>query len=86
MCFSLDFLKQILILAVVIIAIIGILNLLIPYIVRRLGVTMGEGWNVVVSAFKIFLWAVVAIVVIIICFQLIACLLSFSGGTLLPHR
>lgn len=86
MCFSLDFLKQLLILAVIIIAVIGILNLLIPYIVSKLGASLGDGWNIVVQAFKIFIWAVVAILVIIICFQLISCLLGYSGGLFLPHR
>jgi len=86
MCFSLDFLKQILILAVVVVVIVGILQLLIPYIMKKLGAQLGEGWAIIVSAFKIFLWAVVAIVVIIVCFELIACLLNFSGGSILPHR
>ena len=79
MCFSLDFLKQVLILAVVIVAIVSILGLLIPFIVARLGLALGEGWAVCVRAFKIFIWALIAILVIIFCFELIACLLSFSG-------
>ena len=54
MCFSWDFIKQVLILAVVIVAIIGILQLIVPYIIRRLGVTLGEGWNVIVGAFRVF--------------------------------
>ena len=86
MCFSLDFIKQVFILVVVIVAIVAILNLLIPFIVKKIGVTLGEGWAVVVAAFRIFLWALVAIVVIIFCFELIACLLTFTGGSLLPHR
>ena len=86
MCFSLDFLKQILILAVVIIAIVSILGLLVPFIVNKLGIALGAGWAICVSAFRIFIWALVAIVVIIFCFELIACLLSFTGGSMLPHR
>lgn len=86
MCFSMDFLKQILILAVVIVAIIAILNLLIPFIVGKLGIALGEGWGVCVRAFKIFVWALIAIIVIIFCFELISCLLSFTGGGLLPRR
>lgn len=85
MCFSLDFLKQVLILAVVIIAVVGILNLLVPFIASKLGVALGDGWAVIVGAFKIFVWAIVAIIVIIFCFELIACLLTYSGG-ILPHR
>lgn len=86
MCFSMEFLKQILILAVVIVAVMGILNLLIPYIAARLGASLGDGWSIIVQAFKIFIWAIVAIIVIIFCFELIGCLLSYSGTTLLPHR
>lgn len=85
MCFSLDFLKQILILAIVIIAVIGILNLLIPFVVSKLGASLGDGWNVVVSAFKIFVWALVAIIVVIFCFEMISCLLSYSGPLLPRH-
>jgi ABC-type dipeptide/oligopeptide/nickel transport system permease subunit len=79
MCFSMEFLKQVLILAVVIVAIVSILGLLIPFIVSRLGLALGEGWAVCVRAFKIFIWALVAILVIIFCFELIGCLLSFGG-------
>ena len=86
MCFSLDFLKQILILAVVLVAIISILGLLIPFIVAKLGLVLGSGWALCVAAFRIFIWALVAIIVIIFCFELIACLLSFTGGSVLPHR
>lgn len=82
MCFSWDLIKQVLILAVVIVAIVGILQLIIPYIVSKLGIVLGEGWNVVVGAVRIFIWALVAIVVIIVCFELIACLWSFAGGGL----
>jgi hypothetical protein len=80
MCFSMEFIKSILIWVVVIVAIIAILNLLIPYIVSKIGVTLGGGWAVCVAAFKIFIWALVAIVVIIFCFELISCLISFTGG------
>ena len=86
MCFSLDFLKQVLILAVVLVAVIAILGLLIPFIVSKLGLVLGEGWALCVAAFRIFIWALVAIIVIIFCFELISCLLSFTGGSLIPHR
>jgi hypothetical protein len=87
MCFSLELIKQLLILAVVIVAIIAILQLLVPFIFRKLGITPGEGWAVIVGAFRIFFWALIAIFVIIICFELIACLLQFTGGIpFLDHR
>jgi ABC-type dipeptide/oligopeptide/nickel transport system permease subunit len=61
------------------VAIVSILGLLIPFIVARLGLALGEGWAVCVRAFKIFIWALIAILVIIFCFELIGCLLSFGG-------
>ncbi len=79
MCFSMEFLKNILILAVVIVAVLSILGLLIPFIVGKLGLALGEGWAICVQAFRIFIWALVAILVILFCFELIACLLSFTG-------
>lgn len=84
MCFPLDFIKTLLILAVVVVAIVAILNLLVPFILTKLGVALGEGWAVVVGAFRILLWAIIAIAAILICFQIIACLLSFSGGLHFP--
>lgn len=87
MCFSLEWLKQILILVVVVVAIIAMLKILIPFIVKKIGVELGEGWSVVVQCFRIMCWAIVAILVIIIVFMMISCLLSMTGGvSLLPHR
>ena len=86
MCFSLDFIKQILIMIVVFGAIIAILGLLIPFVVKRMGLVLGEGWALLVQIFRIFVTAVIIIIVIIVAFELIACLFSFTGGTLLPHR
>jgi hypothetical protein len=77
-----------LILAVIVFAVIGILRLLIPYVFASLGwPATGGGFAVVTGALNIALWAVVAILVIIFCFMLISCLMSFGGGvSLLPHR
>ena len=88
MCFSWEFIKQVLILAIVVVAIIGILQLVIPFVISKLGASLGEGWNVVIGAFRILVWAVIAIIVVIICFDIIACLWSYVGGSgsLLPHR
>ena len=85
MCFSFDFIKQLLIFGVVIVAIIGILQLVVPYIVSKLGIALGEGWGVIVGAFRIFIWALVAIFVIIVCFELISCLWSYAGNGVLFH-
>lgn len=88
MCFSLAWLQQILIFLIIIGAIVAILKLVVPYALSMLGAELGAGANLVIAVFKIVLWAIVAIFCVIICFQLIACLLSYSGGmpSLLPHR
>jgi hypothetical protein len=89
MCFSMDWLMHILILCVIVGGIIAILKVVIPYALSKMGASIGEGANVVVQVFKILLWCVIAIVVIVICFQVISCLWSMGGGsmgTLLPHR
>ena len=86
MCFSMDLIKQLLILAVIIIVVFGILKLIVPYILTKAGVAVGEGMNVVISAFKLAFWGFIAIVAIILCFELIACAISWSGGLSLPRR
>jgi len=87
MCFSLEFLKAILILAIVIVATIAILKLLVPFIASKLGMSLGEGWNLCVAIFRIFIWAIILIVIVIFAFQLISCLWSYVGGAgLLPRR
>lgn len=86
MCFSLDWIKQLLILAVVVFAIVGILQLLIPYVITKMGITLGDGANVVIGVFRIAFIAAIVILVIIICFTVIACLWHYVGGmSLLPH-
>ena len=71
----------IIILAVIIMAVIGILRIIIPYALTKLGVSaVSEGVNIVLSCLRIALIAVVIIVVVIIVFQIIACLLGWAGG------
>lgn len=86
MCFSFDFIRQILILIVVFGAIVAILGLLIPFVVKKMGLVLGEGWALLVQIFRIFVWAIVIIIVITIAFELISCLWSFVGGSILPRR
>ena len=83
MCFSLGWIEQVLIRLVILLAVVGIIKLLLPYLLAQLG----AGGAVIIQALKIVLWAVVAIFVIIVCFDLISCLLSAGGGfSLMPRR
>lgn len=85
MCFSMELIKQLLILAVVIVVVFGILKLIVPYVMSRAGFVAGEGFNLLVAAFKLVFWGFVAIVLIVVCFELIACVISWSGGLRLPR-
>jgi hypothetical protein len=87
MCFSMDWLLHILILGVIIAAVFAILSLVIPWALSKMGAEVGEGVSMLMRVFRIALWAVVIIVVLVIVFQIIACLLSYGGGvSILPHR
>ncbi len=86
MCFSLDLIQHLLIIAVVIIVVLGILALIVPFVVSKMGGALGEGYALLVKVFKLVFWGFVAIALILICFQLIACVISWSGGISLPRR
>ena len=70
MCFSLQWLEQLLVWIVIVCAVIGILKLLLPFVLTQLGV----GGGIILAAINIVIWAVIAIFVIYVCFDLISCL------------
>ena len=83
MCFDLAFFENLLIWLVVITAIVLLLKLLVSAISSQFG------WaaNTVLEAFKIIMWAIIFIAVIVIIFDLIGCLLGVSGLHFPPlHR
>jgi hypothetical protein len=84
-CFSLGWLEQVLVWIVVLVAVFAIVNLLIPFVLSQASGALGAGVNVIIAALRIVLWAVIAIVVIYVCFDLISCLLSHTGGLALPR-
>lgn len=86
MCFSLAWFRDLLVLLVIVAAIYGILKIIIPYALSKMGAVIGEGASVLVACFKIALWAIIAIFVIYIAFALISCLWSYSGGFPLMPR
>lgn len=79
MCLSLEWLKEILIWLVIVVAIVAILRLLIPAVLTQLGWAGGLIMNIL----NIAVWAFVLIVVIIFAFGLIDCLAG-AGGVHLP--
>ncbi len=80
MCFSLAALQQFLIWLIVIVAVVALLKLVVPYILSMLGVSGG----IIMAAINIFVWAIVAIFVVMFIFQLISCLVGAGGGLHMP--
>lgn len=80
MCFTLQWLGQLLVWAAIIGAVYAIVSLLLPYAFKNLG----EPGTVILRVLTIIMWAVIAIFVIWICIDLIQCLLSMGGGLHLP--
>lgn len=78
-CFTLGFLKDLIIWCIVIAAVIAVIQLLIPWITS---IT----WPILGQALTIILWAFVAIAVVTIIFQLLSCLVGGSGNIGFPHR
>jgi hypothetical protein len=76
MCFSLAWIEQILIWAVIVVAVVAIIKILIALVLPQLG------WagSIIMQVLNIVMWAVIAIFVIVICFDLIGCLISYA-----PH-
>lgn len=73
MCFSLEWIKDLLIWLVCVCAIVALLRLLVPYILGMLGIAGG----ILMQAINIFVWAIVCIAVIYFVFMLIGCLGGF---------
>jgi hypothetical protein len=82
-CFSLLWLEQLLIDLVVICAVVAVIRLLVPWVLSKFG---GTG-SIIARIIDIVLWAIVAIFVIIVVFQLLSCLLGAGGFAMfqLPH-
>lgn len=77
MCFSLEWLKDLLVFLVIVCAVIALVMLLIRFVVPKLGVG-GEIIAFVLAALRIILWAFVCIAAIYFIFALISCV-SGSG-------
>lgn len=79
MCFSIQWIEQLLVWLVIVCAIVAILRLLLPWVASQIG-------GIIPAVINIVLWAVIAIFVIYFCFALIECLIGAGGGLpLFPH-
>lgn len=89
MCFSLEWLKQVLIWCVIIGAIIAFLQLVVPWVLSKLPQkpALAEAINMIAQVFWICVYAAIVIFVIYIVFDLIQCLINYGGGfPSLPRR
>jgi hypothetical protein len=80
MCFTLEWLEQLLVWLVIVGAIIAILRLVIPWVLAQLGIP------IISQVLNIILWAIVCIIVIWIVFALLSCLVGMGGVGLFPHH
>jgi hypothetical protein len=71
-CLSLGFIEQLLIWLIVIGAVIAIVRLLVPIALGPLG----QPGSTLVAALNIIVWAIVAIAIVIIVFDLLACVIG----------
>ena len=78
MCFSLEWIEQILVWLVIVCAIFALLKLVVPFILAQIGVAGG----IIMQAINIIVWAFVCICVIYFVFMLIGCL---GGGLVFPR-
>ncbi len=68
-CFTLAFLEQLIVYAIVVAAIVGVLQLLIPWL-------SSVTWPIIGQIIKIILWAIVAIVIVYLIFALLSCVIG----------
>lgn len=80
-CLSFLWLEQLLILLVLIVAAVTIVNLLVPWLLAQIG-GPPDG-SVIVTVLRVIVWAIVAIFIIYLVFDLLSCL--FGGGLALPR-
>lgn len=86
MCFSMEWIEHLLILAVVVTAIVLILQAIINYVLPNLPAMFAGAVGLITQIIKIVIWAIIIIAVIIFAFSMISCLWSMSGGlSIMPH-
>lgn len=82
MCWSLGFLEDLIIRLIILGAVIAIIKIIVPWILSFIGPISAP----VVQILYIILWAIVAIWVVIICFELFQCLIGAGGFSIVPRR
>ena len=85
-CFSMQWLEQLLVYCVILMAVFAIIRLVVPWALSK----FGGDFAIVGQVINIILWAIVIVLIIYIVFGLLSCLMSMGGGfgSLMPpvHR
>lgn len=74
MCFSLEWLRDVLIWIIVICAVVALIQLLTRFVVPKLTNVSAEVISFIIQALTIIMWAVICIAAVIFIFSLISCL------------
>jgi hypothetical protein len=77
MCFSLEWIKEILIWLICVAVIVALLRLVLPYVLQFLGVAGG----IIMQAINIVIWGIILLFLVVFVFDLIGC---FAGGLHMP--
>lgn len=85
MCVSWGWVENLLIWLVVVGVVFALLRLLVPFILSKLGIPLGDVWAIILRACSIVLTGIILVALILFIFGLIGCL---TGGmpSLIPHR
>lgn len=82
-CFSLAFLENLLIWAIVVLATIAVLKILVPWVLSLFGAVIDARLMQIIN---IIVGAIIAIYIVIIVFSLLSCLWGSGGGLRLPTK
>lgn len=75
-CFSLPCVEHLLVQLVILAAVVMIIRLVVPWLLGLIGDALGGAADIVARAINIVLWAAVVIFVIVLCFDLVTCLIG----------
>ena len=78
-CFGIEWLEQLLICIVIVCAVVALLELLVSFVLPRIGLA-GEIVSFIVAAVRIIIWAIICIFAIYFIFELISCVLGSGLG------
>lgn len=74
MCFSLEWLKDLIIWIIIICAVVALIRLLMAFVIPHLGIG-GPILDFIVKALWIVIWAIICIAAVVFIFDLVACII-----------